>query len=119
MNRSAAPMPAPPDIEPIDDGGDRHAPVTFRPLSLGRFLVCLGAWEIGELQPADNSRHAFQFIIRLPGLRAAWHRPVAFSLAQDRVVEIVRQWIEATPIAAWVIERERDRYGARPLTGVR
>jgi hypothetical protein len=97
-----APAPAP----------DPFAPVEFRPRGLGSIVICLGPWEIGELQRDDQVTGHYQFrIYGCEGVPAAWRRPLPLADAKDRVVTIVREWIDATPIEGWLITRYLERCG--------
>lgn len=109
MNLPAFTMPD--DTEPAP-APDPHAPVQFRSRGMGSIVVCLGPWEIGELQRDDQVTGNYQYRISdCSGVSAAWRRPLPLNDAKNRVVEIVRDWIDATPIEAWLIARYLERCG--------
>lgn len=105
-----------PDDAVAPPAPDPFAPVVFRPRrGLGSIAVCLGPWEIGELQRDDQTTGDYLFRIHgLVDVSPAWRRPKPLTAVKQRVADIVREWLDATPIEAWCIARYLERCGDRP-----
>lgn len=109
MNLPAFTMP---DDDQAETPADPFAPVTFRPRGLGSIVVCLGPAEIGELQEDDQIAGNYRYRISgCDGVASGWRRWTPLDDAKARVVEIVRDWIDATGIPAWIIARYIERCG--------
>lgn len=105
--RSLAPLPPPPDIEPIDDA---LAPASTRPRSdAGDAQIMLGDVAIGEFS-ADRQRAGYvSYRLTLPDLRSTFSRPLPVEKARAAVGETVRNWIDSTGIPAYLRRREQER----------
>jgi len=86
------------------EGREAHdGVVAFRPLTLGREAVMLGAVQVGEIMPTDGGRHQACFRLTLPeaSTSSSWRPARDFDDARRLALIKVNDWLNAagvTPI---------------------
>lgn len=91
------------------DPDNPFAPVTFKAAGGNRFLVMLGARNVGEIMPDAAGLGLVVYTLRLPDVPSMWRKPVALDVARERIVDTVREWIDTAGIGEWLRSIEATR----------
>jgi hypothetical protein len=82
------------------------APVKFKMMPSGRIAAMLGAWMVGEINADPDTRELFSYAVRLTDVPSVPRKPVRLDVAQAKIVDAVRQWIDGSEIADWLRSQE-------------